>query len=219
METDNRGIIVVDDEPHIRDLVANVLSDSGYLNVFTANDGLDCIKVIAEKGESIYLVIIDQVMSRMSGIETIDYLTKVHPFVVGFIMISGHIDIIEYEKQVAKLDNRSGIVIDFVAKPFDMESIIAETARSLALIDSKRKKQAGQIMELLQRQLEYISNKMLNIDNKLDRLLSSGKGIKGFLNKIGHDVIVAIVLGLFVLLFLYLGIDEFIKGIISKVNH
>jgi DNA-binding response OmpR family regulator len=72
-------VLVVDDEDDIRNLVHDILTGSGY-EVFTASTGEEALtKVVAYKPD---LVILDVVMSGMSGLE-VCRLIKAKPNLKG----------------------------------------------------------------------------------------------------------------------------------------
>lgn len=60
----NGPVLVVDDDPDIRESVADVLSSEGY-RVTTANDGLDALGALAVDPPS--LVLLDMRMPRLDG--------------------------------------------------------------------------------------------------------------------------------------------------------
>lgn len=69
-------VIVVDDEPGIRNYFRKILSSAGY-QVEEAPDGKQAVKVIRRSG--IDLAIVDLVMPEQEGLETIRALHREHP--------------------------------------------------------------------------------------------------------------------------------------------
>ena len=57
-------ILVVDDEPLIRDVLVEVLRDQGYV-VVTANDGLSALEMVRQATPA--LVLMDVMMPRLDG--------------------------------------------------------------------------------------------------------------------------------------------------------
>lgn len=72
------GILLVDDEPLIRNVGRDLLQNMGY-QVYLAEDGEQALEVYARDKENISLVILDMVMPRMGGKETLEQLIKNHP--------------------------------------------------------------------------------------------------------------------------------------------
>ena len=69
-------ILTVDDEPHIRDLVARILTAEGYYST-TAPDAEVAIKKL--ETDSFDVVVSDIMMPGMSGLELLSYITRNHP--------------------------------------------------------------------------------------------------------------------------------------------
>lgn len=66
--TNSRTILVVDDDPHIRRLIAATLEDSGAFSIVEAGDGVEALECAAAQVPEI--VILDVDMPRLNGIET-----------------------------------------------------------------------------------------------------------------------------------------------------
>ena len=64
----NPGVLVVDDDPFIRKLVATTLEDVSDVELHEAGDGLEALEVA--RRECPALVFLDLDMPRMDGIET-----------------------------------------------------------------------------------------------------------------------------------------------------
>ena len=80
-----RKVLVVDDEPAIRELLAEILNGSGF-EAFTASDGRDAREFIRK--HPVDLIITDLAMEGEEGIELIRALRKENPQ-VKIIAISG----------------------------------------------------------------------------------------------------------------------------------
>jgi CheY-like chemotaxis protein len=65
-------VLVVDDDPDIREAVADVLSCEGF-SVRTAENGREAMEAI-EASEGVRLVILDLMMPVMSGVEVLEEL-------------------------------------------------------------------------------------------------------------------------------------------------
>jgi PAS domain S-box-containing protein len=72
-----RTILLVDDEPMIREVGRTVLEREGYC-VVTASDGVEAVDLFERDWERIGLVILDVTMPRMSGPEAYHHLTRIH---------------------------------------------------------------------------------------------------------------------------------------------
>jgi CheY-like chemotaxis protein len=68
-------ILLVDDEPLVRDLGSEILRSYGY-QILQACDGLEAIEIYEKKGSEIDLVILDLLMPNLSGNETFKRLRQ-----------------------------------------------------------------------------------------------------------------------------------------------
>jgi CheY-like chemotaxis protein len=63
-----RGVLVVDDDPFIRKLIATTLEDVSNFNIHEASDGLEAVAVAQRELPTIVFLDVD--MPRLNGIET-----------------------------------------------------------------------------------------------------------------------------------------------------
>ena len=68
-------ILVVDDERPILGLAEHILTFNGY-NVTTCANGAEAVEVYSKLYDEIGLVILDMVMPKMNGVETLRQLKK-----------------------------------------------------------------------------------------------------------------------------------------------
>lgn len=73
-----KTILVLDDEPDVRRLVAIMLSSNGY-RVLTASNGESAIKIFKRSKQAIDLALLDVVAPGMSGPMVADRLTELKP--------------------------------------------------------------------------------------------------------------------------------------------
>jgi len=106
-------ILVVDDEPDIRDILEKALSMSGHI-VTTAEDGVTAIAQCQSFKPDV--VLLDVMMPNGSGLETLQRIHEIDPS-AKVIMVSGMHDL-----QVAKEAMRLGAV-DYLTKPFDLREL------------------------------------------------------------------------------------------------
>jgi len=120
-------IIVVDDNPMIRDILYKVLKLKGY-TVMTASSGQDAIKILHRN--SIAVVITDVEMPEMSGEELLHKIKKLFPYMPVIITGDGTLsDAIKLIKQGAA---------NYIPKPFSIDEIYNVVEE--ALLDSYRVK-------------------------------------------------------------------------------
>ena len=114
-------ILVVDDEPKVRGILAAILRDEGY-SVEEAGEGSRAIELAASIAP--HLAIVDLQMPKMDGIQTLARIHEVSPQTAG-IILTAHGSI-----QSAVQAIRQG-AYDYLTKPFDNEQLLLVVARSV----------------------------------------------------------------------------------------
>lgn len=124
-------IMVVDDSPTIRELIALNLSLEGYV-VVTASDGEECLRQLADilegKAPLPQLLMLDVVMPGLDGVELTARL-KATPAVqhIPILIVSASAQRRDFElAQGAGADG-------YLTKPFDPDELLTEVRRLLAL--------------------------------------------------------------------------------------
>ena len=82
------AVLVVDDEPDIRESAVELFRLLGFETVFEASDGAEALEVFQARGAEISLVFMDLTMPRMSGREAFRALRKLDP-AISVILTSG----------------------------------------------------------------------------------------------------------------------------------
>lgn len=103
-------VLIVDDEPDIRDMLSELLAADGY-QVTTAVDGADALPCVIEQRPD--LVLLDVDMPRLRGVEALVAILALSP-TTRVIMMSGKADLEEAKRALA-----AG-AFDYVTKPFDL---------------------------------------------------------------------------------------------------
>jgi two-component system cell cycle sensor histidine kinase/response regulator CckA len=111
---DSRGtetILVVEDDPSVRNLAQSILQGRGY-KVLAASNGHDALRVAREhQGEPISLVVSDLVMPRMGGKVMAEWLKSTYPD-LKILFTSGYSEEAIDSEEDLKED------IDFLPKPY-----------------------------------------------------------------------------------------------------
>lgn len=108
-------ILVVDDDPDVRDIVERCLKDAGY-KVWSSADGSDVFDTVAEQG--IDLAVIDLVLPGADDGLTLTRKLKEHSS-IGVIILSGRGETTE------KIIGLEVGADDYVAKPFEPRELLA----------------------------------------------------------------------------------------------
>jgi two-component system nitrogen regulation response regulator NtrX len=131
-------ILIVDDEADIRDLVAGILEDEGYVARTARNSDDALASIVARRPNLIFLDIWLQ-GSRLDGLQLLDILKAEHPE-IPVVMISGHGNI---ETAVAAIKHGA---YDFIEKPFKADRLVLVADR--ALETSRLKREVKQLKQL-----------------------------------------------------------------------
>jgi len=119
-------ILVVDDEPTVRDLARRVLERAGFA-VETAADGVDGVATVRLKRHELAAVLLDVIMPRLGGRDAVQEMRQLVPD-LPIVLMSGF----TAEADVAGVRALGGV--EFLGKPFAAE-VLVRTVR--ALIDAR----------------------------------------------------------------------------------
>ncbi len=113
-------ILVIDDDPDVRDALADLLEIGGY-DALTAADGLAGMELYRQHRDEIGLVMLDLRMPGMRGEETLAGLRKIDPD--SRILIMSGYDENEVFRQVSRESGHLGRT-SYVQKPFDIDELL-----------------------------------------------------------------------------------------------
>jgi two-component system cell cycle sensor histidine kinase/response regulator CckA len=115
-------ILVVEDEPTVRQLAVRILRDYGY-TVFEAGNGHEAQQVVAMlAGAPVHLLLTDLVMPGMSGVELATWFQMRYPG-ASILFMSG------YARQLP--DGVENPTIAFLQKPFSRQTLLTQVRRLL----------------------------------------------------------------------------------------
>lgn len=107
-------VLLIDDEDRFREALSRQLSNRGF-EVLEANNGEDAIKIVRHENPNV--VVLDQNMPGMDGIQTLRELKKIRPE-VQVIMLTGH-----GCTDSARVTGKHG-VFDYLEKPCELPELI-----------------------------------------------------------------------------------------------
>jgi CheY-like chemotaxis protein len=116
-------ILLVEDEPAVRELTADILRDEGY-DVVEARDGLEALQVIDEHvpfSEHAAVVLLDLMLPKVSGLQVLTHLRQTNDGATPVVAMSAsgaHLS------QAAMAGANATL-----AKPFDLSSLLDVIAR------------------------------------------------------------------------------------------
>ncbi len=118
-------ILVVEDEPHIREMLVEMLEGKGF-KVAMAEDGERALKWLRENDYGVELIITDVVMPRMDGVKLYRTLRKEAPQ-IRILFISG------YAQHILEKYGFNERNFSILKKPFTFNQLIEEIKRSLTI--------------------------------------------------------------------------------------
>ena len=117
-----RKVLVVDDEPMVRDLEAHVLRQEGY-TVLEAKSAAEALRLAGENA-SIDLLVTDLLMSEVDGLELTRRFRALHPR-TPVLVVSGSLPLL-HARSEPDLDR-----FDFLAKPFQFDELLHKVRKLL----------------------------------------------------------------------------------------
>ncbi len=149
-------VLVVDDEPFIRDMLADFLGLEGF-EVQTADDGQSALEHIQR--ESYDLVLSDLKMPRMGGIELLESLTRIAPNTVAIIMTG-------FGTVETAIDAMKRGAYDYILKPFRVDEVMLVVKRGL-----ERRRLAAENLRLKEAVSLYSVSEAIAASLSLDEVL------------------------------------------------
>lgn len=156
-----RTVLLVDDEPNVLTALKRLLRPEGY-RLITAKDGPAGLAALAEN--NVDLVISDQRMPGMSGVEFLTRVKALRPETVRMVL-SGYTELESITNAI-----NEGAIAKFLTKPWDDEQLratVAEALRVKALGDENRRLAAA--LETSKLDLEAANARLERLLERKDR--------------------------------------------------
>jgi DNA-binding response OmpR family regulator len=150
----NASVLVIDDEPDVRSLLCELLSDRGY-RVEEAGNGADGLRVLYDKHPD--LVLLDLAMPQMDGWRTLERIRELSD--VPVLILTSR------DGELEKVRGLRGGADDYVVKPFGAEELVA---RVEALLRRPRSPSAPR---------ERYEDELLTIDYLEHRVRAAGQEV------------------------------------------
>ena len=165
-EVASERILIVDDEPYVRTLMAAMLEKSSYATVLAAN-GAEAIEHV-EQDPPYDLILSDIVMNGVDGIGLLERARELHPN-TPIVMVTAIHDV-----AVAISAMRKG-AYDYLLKPFEKEQLLATVRRAL---DYRRLVQQNLIYrhnleQLVSARTEMLRQAMADLERSYDITLEA----------------------------------------------
>jgi two-component system nitrogen regulation response regulator NtrX len=169
-------ILVVDDEPQIRETVAGILSDEGF-EVVSAAEGEAALKLAGEENPD--LVLLDIALPGLDGLEVLQELKK-HSPTLPVIMISAY-GSVENAVKATRLG-----AYDFIEKPPHADKIVLTVKNALELArlteeNRRLRQQTAQVREIIGKSpaIEQLREKLLIVAPTNASVLITGENGTG----------------------------------------
>ena len=120
-----KTLLVVDDDPMVRDLEAQVLRLEGY-TVLEAESAAEALRLAGETAK-IDLLVTDLLMSELDGLELTRRFRAVHPR-TPVLVVSGSLPLLRARSEPDL------VRFDFLAKPFHLDELVRKVH---ALLDTE----------------------------------------------------------------------------------
>lgn len=120
-------ILIMDDEPGLRNIVYNMLKPLGY-PLFTAEDGHQAIEIAQREIPD--LAMLDMRVPDMDGLEALAELQKINPRIKA-IMLSGFGDV---ESAITALKKGAS---EYISKPFKVDEVLAAVNKAIQTINQE----------------------------------------------------------------------------------
>ncbi len=155
-------ILIIDDEADIRDMVADILKDSGYA-IRTAANSDTAFKAIAERVPSAMVLDIWLQGSEQDGLGILEMVHKKYPH-LPVIMISGHGNI---ETAVSSIKMGA---YDFIEKPFKEERLLLVVKRALEHAKLKSENTELKARGSYEQQINGVSSTIQQISTAIEKV-------------------------------------------------
>lgn len=110
------GVLIVDDQPEIRALLRDILSEVGVTTTFEANNGKEALDFVSADFDMVNFIICDWNMPTMTGIDFLKQLRTTHPD-MPFLMVTGR------SNKNSVVEAKIAGVSAYIRKPFSPKQL------------------------------------------------------------------------------------------------
>ncbi len=115
-------VLVVDDEPKVRELLADILEDAGY-EALTAASGREALDKMKSENREPDLVLLDIMMPELDGFQVLNLIRQISN--VPVIMLTARREV-DYVRDAIDIG-----ADDYVSKPFRTQELLARIRAKL----------------------------------------------------------------------------------------
>ena len=158
MNDQQKTILIIDDEPEIRNLMEEILSEEGY-KTLSAESAKRAEHIITN--HQVDLVYLDIWMPGTDGVDLLKKWTKTDKLKAPIVMISGHATI-----KTAVETTRLG-AFDFIEKPLSIEKLLTSAEKALSAGDEGDLD--NKIISFLKKQTNTYSDCFVSLDSTVGK--------------------------------------------------
>ncbi|MFC1563170.1 response regulator [candidate division KSB1 bacterium] len=178
-----RKLLFVDDEENVLKSLVRVFQDNNY-EILTASNGKEGLELV--RNYEFQLVISDNQMPEMNGVEFLKQVRKISPDTIR-IILTGYADV---NSAISAINE--GHVYKFMIKPWDEKLLRVQIKRALEFYDLLLEKQAlnKEIIEKNKKLEEIKKNLEKIVEERTRQLLHSEKmaNLGQMAGQIGHEI-------------------------------
>ncbi len=141
-------LLVVDDEPFVRKALERALREIDHVEVLQAGSGAEALEILEK--EEVHLIISDERMPEMTGVELLKSVKERHPDIIR-IILTGYADI---KAAIAAINE--GEIYRYLTKPWDEDELLLTVRQALQLYDLLRTNQA--LRRTVETQIAYLQS-------------------------------------------------------------
>jgi response regulator RpfG family c-di-GMP phosphodiesterase len=156
-------LLIVDDEPHVCDSVADLLRRE--FRVLKANSAADGCRIMQQ--EEVHLVMSDQRMPQITGVELLTKVKSRHPHAIR-MLFTGFADL---DSIIAAINQ--GHIYQFIKKPWQPEELLAAVRQ--AAVEYDRLETVALEREGLAREVSELKARVTALETEVRHLLASSR--------------------------------------------
>jgi YesN/AraC family two-component response regulator len=122
-------LVLVDDEKAVIKAIKRLFRNEEY-NVISAPGGIEALELLSEYGEDVSLIISDQQMPKMTGLQFLEKAKEICPHSIRYLL-TGYT-----EESLVKEGLRKGIIHKYLLKPWNDEELLLLVHRGIERLES-----------------------------------------------------------------------------------
>ncbi len=165
----DRSILVVDDNEINRGILGEIFKDK--YNISEAENGVEAIKILEEKGADLAAVLLDIVMPEMDGYAVLEKMTEMDNLneTIPVLMITA-----DTSTEAERTSYQKGAA-DVIHKPFDPVIVDRRVSRTIELYDHKNNLeiQVDDQTRVLKKQFLYLKKQEEKLKNSNEKVIDT----------------------------------------------